>query len=152
MAQDGVDRVLGLGRALRRRKPMVAEAVGPVKPVRVAQRPDDRGLGALVDGDVRPADFRGEERVAGRLIERDIAGDRRQPQHPHIGRRERHDDRDGVVGGGVGVDEEVAHGPHAVAFSRAKPRSRSACKSPMSSRPIEKRSAGPPGAHIVAVR
>jgi hypothetical protein len=29
---------------------------------------------------------------------------------PNVGRGKGHQDRDGVVGGGVGVDEEIAHG------------------------------------------
>ena len=45
-----------------------------------------------------------------RLFEADVAGDGRQAKHPHVRRRQRHHDRDRVVGGGVGVDEEIAHG------------------------------------------
>ncbi len=41
---------------------------------------------------------------------------------------------------------------HCAAVIAAKPRSRSAIRSPGSSRPICKRSVGPPGAHCVAVR
>ena len=80
-----------------------------MEPVRVLMRAGERSGRAGEDRNVRPADVGGEERVAGRLFETDVAGDGRQRQHAHVRRRKRHHDRDRVVGGGVGVDEEVAH-------------------------------------------
>ena len=109
-AQDRVDRVFALGRAARRRIAAIAEAVAAVKPVRVLVRAQQRRGGADEDGDVDAGDLGGQQRVARRLFDADVAGDNGQPQHAHVGRGKRHQDRDGVVGGGVGVDEEIAHG------------------------------------------
>ena len=108
-AEDRLDRVLAFGRALRRRIVVVAKTVAPMKPLRLLQRPDKRGPSAHVDRHGRTADVRGEERVPRRLLEAHVAGDGRQRQNAHVGGGERHDDRDRVVGGGVGVDEEIAH-------------------------------------------
>ena len=46
------------------------------------------------------------ERILHRLVEPDIAGDNRERLDMHIGMLQRHDDRNGVVAGGVGVDEK----------------------------------------------
>ena len=108
-ADDRLDRVLALGRALRGRVAVIAEAVLAMKPMRVLQRARQRLACAHEHGRVGAADLGGQKRVAGRLLEADVAGDRRQAKHPHVRVGERHDDRDRVVGGGVGVDEEVAH-------------------------------------------
>ena len=80
-----------------------------MEPVRVVMGADQGPVGAGEDGDVGIADLGGQKRVSRRLFEADIAGDGRQPKHPHVRRGQRHDDRDRVVGSGVGVDEEVAH-------------------------------------------
>ena len=108
--QDRVDRMLALGLALWRRIAAIAEAVFAMEPMRVVVRAVERLVRPGEDGHVGIADLGGQERVLGRLLEADIAGDRRQAEHPDVGLGERHDDRDGVVGGGVGVDEKVAHG------------------------------------------
>ena len=109
-AQDRVDRMLALGRAARRRIAAVAEPVAAVEPMRVVERAHQRRGRADEDGDVDAGDLGGQQRVAGRLFDADVAGDDGQPEHAHVGRGERHQDRDGVVGSGVGVDEEIAHG------------------------------------------
>ena len=108
-AQDGVDGVFALGLALRRGEAAIAEAVLAVKPMRVVMRAGQRLVRAREDGNVGIADLGGQKRVLRRLLEADIAGDRRQAENAHVRVGERHDDRDGVVGGGVGVDEKVAH-------------------------------------------
>ena len=77
--------------------------------MRVLQRPYQRLARAHEHGRVGAADLGGQKRIAGRLLEADVACDRRQAKHPDIRAAERHDDRDCVVGGGVGIDEEVAH-------------------------------------------
>ena len=157
-AQDDVYGRLALGLALRGGVFVVAQAILPMEPMRVLVRAIQRLVGAGEDGDVGFAELRGEQRVSRRLLHVDIAGDRRQAEDVHARLSERHDDRDGVVGGGVGVDEEVTHGAsdvsvaYAAALSRAKPRSRSSFRSSMSSRPALKRTIGPPGAKRVAVR
>ena len=96
--------------ALRRWKAAIADAVFAVEPVRMVVRAGERLVRSNKDGNVGIADLGGQERVLGRLLEADIAGDRGQPEHADARLGERHDDRDGVVGGGVGVDEKVAHG------------------------------------------
>jgi len=77
--------------------------------MRVLVRAGQRPVGAGEDGHVGIADLGGQKRVRGRLFEADVAGDGRQAKHPHVRRRQRHHDRDRVVGGGVGVDEKAAH-------------------------------------------
>ena len=153
---DRVDRVLALRAAARRRIVAVAEAVAAVEPMRVFVRARQRSARAFEHGNVRTGDFGGVKRVARRLFEPDVAGDNRQRAYANVRRRERHQDRDRVVGRGVGVDEKRAHGiggpVQTAAARRRKPRSRSSFKSSMSSSPTEKRRVGPPGAQRVAVR
>ena len=115
------------GLALRRGIAAIAEAVLAMKPMRVIMRARERLVRAGEDGHVGLADLGGQKRVLGRLLEADIAGDRRQAEHADVRLGERHDDRDRVVGGGVGVDEEVAHGSkfralvQAACFRRNRP-------------------------------
>ena len=108
-AEDRLDRVLGLGGPARRRVAVVAEAVPPMEPMGMLVRPDQRRGGADEDWRVRAGDLGGQQRVPRRLLDGDIAGDGRQRQDAHVRRGKRHQDGDGVVGGGVSVDEEVAH-------------------------------------------
>ena len=72
-------------------------------------RPIERLVRTDKDRNVGIADLGGQQSVSGRLLEADIAGDRRQAENADVRLGERHDDRDRVIGGGVGVDEEVAH-------------------------------------------
>ena len=106
---DRVDSVFTLGPAFRPWKAAIAEAVFAVEPMRVVVRAVERLVGADKDRDVGIADLGGQQRVLGCLLKADVAGDRRQAEYADVRLGERHDDRDGVVGGGVGVDEEVAH-------------------------------------------
>ena len=108
-AQDRVDRMLALGRATRSGKAAIRKTIFAMKPMGVTMRPRERSGGAGKDGNLDPGDFGGQKRVARSLIDADIARDRGQAQHAHVGRGKRHQDRDRVVGGGVGVDEEIAH-------------------------------------------
>ena len=68
------------GLALRRRKAAIAQPVLAVEPMRVIVRAVERFVGAREDGDIGLADFGGEKRVLRRLLEPDIAGDRRQAE------------------------------------------------------------------------
>ena len=111
-AQDRVDGMLTLWLALRRGKAAIAEAVFAMEPMRVVMRAVERLVRAGEHGNVGIADLGGQQRVLGRLLEADIAGDRRQAENPDFRIGQRHHDRDRVVGGGVGVDEKVAHGVH----------------------------------------
>ena len=78
--------------------------------MRVVMRAVQRLLRAGEDGDIGLANLRGEKGVPRRLFEVDIAGHGCQAEDPDARLGKRHDDRDGVIGGGVGVDEEIAHG------------------------------------------
>ena len=111
-AQDRVDRRLKLWLALWRGKPAIAEAVFAMEPMGVVVRAVERLVRAGEHGNVGIAYLGGQERVLGRLLKADIAGDRRQAEDPDTGLGQRHHDCDRVVGGGVGVDEKVAHGVH----------------------------------------
>ena len=67
--------------------------------------------GAGVDGDVRAAEFDGVEGVAGGLLDAAVAGDGGDGADVDRGRAQGHNESDGVVGCGVGVDEDGAgHG------------------------------------------
>ncbi len=85
---------------------MIAEAVFAVEPIGAAERAFQRMGLAGENGDVGIAEFGGVEGVAGGLGERDVAGDDGDGGDADVGSAESHDDGDGVVGAGVGVDEE----------------------------------------------
>src|SRR5205814_1135166 len=62
------------------------------------------------DRDVAPAgDLERDERVAGRLVERLVAGDGRDPDQLHLRRGEREQDRDRVVVARIAVDDDRRH-------------------------------------------
>ncbi len=66
-----------------------------------------RRVGARRDRDVAASgDLERDERVAGRLVERLVAGDGRDADQLDLGRREREQDRDRVVVAGVAVDDD----------------------------------------------
>jgi len=109
-ANDRIHRMFGLRRAARRGIVAVAQSILAVKPVRIFMRARQRRRRALEDGDEGAADVSGIERIARGLRQSDIARHGRQRADRNIGRRKRHHDRHGVVGGGVGVDEKGAHG------------------------------------------
>ena len=105
---DGVDGVYRVGGTMMRDVAMVAESVGSVKPLRGFQGACERLRGARVNGDVRAAEFDGAEGVAGALIHGDVASDDGDGDDFYERGTERHDEGDCVVGGGVGVDENLA--------------------------------------------
>ncbi len=110
---DRVDGVLPLGRAARRRIAAVPEPVIAVEPLCRQWLADERRGRALEDGDVLPAELHREPGVAAPLKHRHVAGDDRDRLHHDVVGHERHDERDRVVGGCVGVDQEalrVRHG------------------------------------------
>ena len=76
------------------------------------ERQQERGAGADVDRDVGPVrELAGVEGVLDRHVERDVAGDHADADHGDGRIAEGHDERDRVVGGGVGVDEERSGHP-----------------------------------------
>ena len=84
-AQDRVDRRLKLWLALWRGKPAIAEAVFAMEPMRVVVRAVERLVRAGEHGNVGIAYLGGQQRVLGRLLKADIAGDRRQAEDPDLG-------------------------------------------------------------------
>ena len=108
-AQDRVDRMLALGRALRRGIAVIAEAVARHE---TSARAHARGSAARRRRRRRERPSSQISAVSSALR---VACSRPtlpatvvSAEHPHVRRGERHHDRDGVVGGGVGVDEEIA--------------------------------------------
>jgi hypothetical protein len=112
---DGVDdgsRGVAVFRGARRRRiAAIAQAVTAVEPVGVIVGAGERFFGASEHGDGGVAEFRGVEGVAGGLRDGDVAGDGGDGEDVYVRIAESHDEGYGVVGGGVGVDQEVAsHG------------------------------------------
>jgi hypothetical protein len=111
--EQGVDGVLrGFGGVARRhRQPAGAVTVDVLGRL---PRPQQRPPAAEVDGHRAqlPGDIEGEVGVGDLLVEADVArhhGDRAQVR---VGVQQREQDRDAVVLGGVGVDDQRdAHGP-----------------------------------------
>jgi hypothetical protein len=59
-------------------------------------------------------DFDGEEGVGDGAVEGDVAGDNGESLDANARFAQGHDEGDGVVGGGVGVNDEAAHGAPAL--------------------------------------
>ncbi len=108
-AQNRLDRVFALRLAARGRIAAIGKAILAVKPMRVLVQAQQRRGGAGKDGNLDAGDLSGEQRVARRLLEPDIARNDGEPEHADVGRGERHQNGDRVVGSSVGVDEELAH-------------------------------------------
>ena len=64
--------------------------------------------GAGVNRDIGATEFNCVERVAGRLLNLDIAGYGGDRGDADVGSTKSHDESDGIVGGGVGINEECA--------------------------------------------
>ena len=100
----------------------VAQPVGAVHDLRGHQLAEDGPGQTCVGRHRQAAQFGGVEGVLDAAIQRHVAGHDRQGLDGHVGRAQRHDQRHGVVGGGVGVDQESAHG--ALLSRLPEPRSR----------------------------
>ena len=72
-------------------------------------------VGTAIDWNVGSAEFNGIERVARGLLNFDISGDRRDCDQANFRGAESHDERDGIVRGNVGVDQEGARHPRRIA-------------------------------------
>ena len=107
--EERVDGVAGRGGAPGEREPDVAHPVGPVDVLAGLERDDERGVGARVDGHVHTAQLGHVEGVLHGEIEGHVAGDDPDADDVDVGVTQRHHEGDGVVTGGVGVDEERAH-------------------------------------------
>ncbi len=107
--QQGVDGVAGVGRAALEGEADVAHAVGAVHVLGRDQRELERRRLTDVDRHVEaPAQLACVERVLDAELERHVAGHDADADHVDARVGQRDDERDGVVGAGVGVDEERA--------------------------------------------
>ena len=85
---------------------MIPQAVTAVEPVRALVSANERLFRAHKDRNIRATKFRGVERISRGLLHGNIAGDRGDCQHTNMRRAKRHDQRDSVVGSGIGINEE----------------------------------------------
>ncbi len=106
------DAVLGAQRRRRGRQDEITEAARAMGTLDVDQPPAERPRAAGIDRQLGAAgQLDDAERVARRRRQRQIAGNRNQPQHIELWRGERQEDRDRVVDPGIGVDDDRArHG------------------------------------------
>ena len=125
--REEVDRVLVHRSTRRRRQPGdVAPHVG----VDRARRPSEgeltheRPVGARSDGNLAGQELHDPQRVLRRLGHRLVPIDGRDPEHLHLGARQREHDRDHVVVAGVAVDQNRDRHqrfPPPVHFRRSSP-------------------------------
>lgn len=85
---------------------MIAQAIAAMEPVGALVQPVQRFLRAHENGNVRAAKLRGVERVARGLLNGNITSNRGNRQHAHLRRAQRHDQSHGVIGSGIGVNQE----------------------------------------------
>ena len=104
--EERVDGVAGGGGAAGEREPDVAHPVGAVDVLAGLEGHDERGVGAGVDRDVGTAQLGHVEGVLHGEVEGHVAGDDPDADDVDVGMTQRHHEGDGVVAGGVGVDEE----------------------------------------------
>lgn len=96
------------GCAARGRVIVVTEAVVAVEPGGGYVGAVERLFGAGENWDVGIAELGRVDGVAGGLVDADVASDGGDGDDANLWRAEGHDERDGVIGGGVSVDEELA--------------------------------------------
>jgi hypothetical protein len=86
---------------------MIAQAVFAVKPFRAAMWTLQRPFRARINRDRRSAKLRGVERIPCGLGQRHIARNRRDGKNFDLRIAQRHNERDGIVGSSVGVNQEL---------------------------------------------
>ena len=85
---------------------MVSQAVTAVEPVSAFVSANERLFRAHKHRNIRATKLCSVERISGGLLHGNIAGDRGDCQHTNMRRAKRHDQRDSVIGSGIGIDEE----------------------------------------------
>jgi len=85
---------------------MVAQAIAAMEPVCALVRAMQGFFRAHEDRNVRAAKLRGVERIARGLLNGDVSGNCGNRQNTDLGRSQRHDQSHGVIGSGVGIDQE----------------------------------------------
>ena len=104
--EERVDGVAGRGGAAGEREPDVAHPVGAVDVLAGLEGDEERDVGAGVDRDVDTTQLGHVEGVLYGEVEGHVAGDDPDADDVDVGVTQRHHEGDGVVTGGVGVDEE----------------------------------------------
>ena len=106
-ANQGVDGVLRPGRTGGRRQVGVAHPIDAVDVLRRLCGPDQRAVTAGVHRHIaRAGEFQGVQGVPGRLVDRHVTRDGGDGNDPAEAGRGGEDQRDRVVGAGVGVDDQ----------------------------------------------
>src|SRR5438105_2593961 len=107
--KDRLDRGLRGRLEMLGREAAVAQTVMAVEVAGVERFAPKRPGGAQVNGDRRPAlaQVGGAAGIARALFDGDVAVDDREGQYLHVRVPEGHEQGDGVIGGGVGIDEEA---------------------------------------------
>ena len=85
---------------------MVAQSIAAVKPVSALVRAVQRFFRSHENGNVRAAQFRGVKCIASGLLDGNVSSNGGDGQHTHAWGAERHDQSYGVIGSGVGVNQE----------------------------------------------
>jgi hypothetical protein len=95
-----------LGTALGGLVTVIAEAVGTVKPVCDYELSQERSFRAGVNWHIRAAQFHGKQSIARCLCDGDVAGHDSDGSHLNVSRAQRHNDRNGIVGSCVRVNQK----------------------------------------------
>jgi len=85
---------------------VVAQAIAAVEPMSGLVRAVQGSCRAHEHGNLRAAEFRRVERIARGLLNGDVPCNRGNRQHADLRRAQRHDQSDGVIGSGVGINQE----------------------------------------------
>ena len=88
---------------------MLSKTVGAVKPGGTLVLAQERLFCSAVDRNVGTAKFYGIERVASRLIDVDVPRNRGDCSDVNVGRAQRHNDCNRIIGGSVCINEEGSH-------------------------------------------
>jgi hypothetical protein len=86
-----------------------------MKPGRILMDTQEWLVGTTIDWNTGSAKFNGIKRVACRLLNFNISGDRRDCDHADVRGAESHDEGDSIVRRNVGVDQEGARHPRRIA-------------------------------------
>ena len=74
-------------------------------------------FGTCVDGDLGPAEFHRIESIASSLLDAYISRDSCDCDHAHFGCAEGHDERNRIIGGNIGINEQGAWHPRIITNS-----------------------------------
>ena len=85
---------------------MVSQTIVAMEPVRTLVRAIQRFFRAHENGNVRTAKFHGVESIACGLLNGNVSGNRGNGKNVHLGRATRHDQSHGIIGSGIGINQE----------------------------------------------